>query len=119
MRLKLTPEIVAAAYAYLTECEPFSKWNLPPAEDLTFRVSSSLKDFGFCVYPRIKSERPTIIISKKLIGSTQLLMQILAHEMVHLYMFHHGITDRGTHGPAFRKIAKRVCAIHGFDENFF
>ena len=42
----------------------------------------------------------------------------MAHEMIHLYQDETG-TARGHHNPKFRKLAKRVCTIHGFDLESF
>jgi hypothetical protein len=42
----------------------------------------------------------------------------MAHEIIHLYQDETG-PARGHHNPKFRKLAKRVCAIHGFDPESF
>jgi hypothetical protein len=38
--------------------------------------------------------------------------------MIHLYQDETG-TARGHHNPAFLKLAKRVCDLHGFDFESF
>jgi predicted SprT family Zn-dependent metalloprotease len=52
------------------------------------------------------------------VKSTDLLLSTMAHEMIHLYQDETG-TARGHHNPKFRKLAKRVCRIHGFDPESF
>jgi hypothetical protein len=52
------------------------------------------------------------------VRSTDLLIATMAHEMIHLYQDENG-TARGHHNAQFRRLAKRVCSIHGFDlKNF-
>jgi predicted SprT family Zn-dependent metalloprotease len=41
----------------------------------------------------------------------------IAHEMIHLRQ--HLTNDREHHGPRFRRMRARVCAIHGFDPKTF
>jgi hypothetical protein len=45
------------------------------------------------------------------------LLAVRGHEMIHLRQ--HLTGDREHHGPRFRRIAARVCAIHGFDPKTF
>jgi hypothetical protein len=40
-----------------------------------------------------------------------------AHEMIHLRQYLTG--DRELHGPRFRRMAARACAVHGFDPKIF
>ena len=50
--MKLSPAILRAAYAMLDECEPFSRWNLPAAEDVKFKVGKDRTCYGTCTHHR-------------------------------------------------------------------
>lgn len=110
--LRLTSDVLRAAYAYLEETEPFRSWNLPDAEDVRFVVSRGKGVQGWAVL-----HKKEIAISSACVGCTRVLMEIMAHEMVHMHVDRHG--DASPHGPHFLKAAKKVCAIHGFDYKSF
>lgn len=117
--MKLTPEILASAYSYLAETKPFTKWNLPAAEDVTFRVVKSREYYGR--HRRSAGRKPThhIEISQSLVSHTYTLMLVMAHELVHVALGHHKAEGRGAHGVSFRKLAAEVSAEHGFDPAAF
>ena len=121
MSLTLTPNMLAAAYDYLCETEPFSKWNLPDSEDVVFKVSKKQKEFG-CYYLNADSKH-TIEASCRSISHTETLMKLMSHEMIHLYLEKMGweskSTDANTHNAAFRRFAAQVCRFHGFDQKAF
>ena len=115
--LHLTPELLESAYEYLRASPPFRGWNLPEGDQVTFRVMGAKDRFG---HFRGRHTRATgadsyseIAISARMVRSTDLLMATMAHEMIHLYQDENGWA-RGHHNPQFRKLAARVCAIHGF-----
>ena len=58
-------------------------------------------------------------ISGKRIGHTSSLVTAIAHEMIHLYQARAGLETRGEHNAEFRRLADRVCKIHGWDEKVF
>jgi hypothetical protein len=112
--------MLAAAYDFLRSAPPFSKWNLPEAEDIDFKVSRRPSEFGR--YQRV-GDRHTISMSAASIGQTATLMRYLAHECIHLHLELTGMESRSggpnTHNVAFRKLAAQVCKIHGFDPKAF
>lgn len=121
-RLKLTPQMLEQAYEYLRVSPPFCVWGLPDADEVSFRVLGARDRFG---HFRGRHRRATgadgfseIAISAQLVKSTELLMATMAHEMIHLYQDENGAA-RGNHNPQFLRLAKRVCAIHGFDTSEF
>jgi len=120
MMLKLTPEMIAAAYSYLCTSEPFSGWNLPDPDDVTFRVSRRPGEFGRY---QLIGGRHTIAMSGASIGQTSTLMRYLAHECVHMHLEITGMESRSggpnTHNAAFRKFAAQVSKVHGFDPKAF
>jgi len=50
-------------------------------------------------------------------------MMFMSHEMIHLHLEATGMESRSgdanTHNMAFRKLAARVCKLHGFDPKAF
>jgi len=124
--MQLTPEIIRAAYDYLSETEPFNKWNLPNGEDIVFRVTKPAKWTGKtmgCTHCTIhEGDRCSFIldISGTHHHHTASLMLTMAHEMIHVHQRHNCI-NRGkkSHDATFKKYALEVCEIHGFDPGQF
>ena len=109
MTLPINPDILRAAYDFLAETRPFKRWNLPPGEDIRFRV---VKSGDACGWYSGRDNRHVIAVSDKYVFGTESLLMTMAHEMAHL---HQSLTGMGiTHGPAFKKLAERICKIHGF-----
>lgn len=120
-RLRLTPEMLEQAYEYLRASPPFCRWDLPSADEVCFRVLGARDRFGhFRGRHRRAGENgfSEIAISAQLVKSSNLLIATMAHEMIHLYQDENGAA-RGHHNAEFRRLAKRVCAIHGFDDAEF
>jgi hypothetical protein len=116
MALTLTPEMLAHVYDYLSCQRPYSGWNLPPSEDIKFKVSRR-KD-RFAHYQMIGGEHH-IVFSPHYVGRHDVVIATMAHEMLHVYTEVHGIDDSGQHGPVFQKLADKVCRIHEFDRRTF
>jgi hypothetical protein len=113
--------MLEAAYEYLRASPPFCRWNLPQADLVSFRVMGTRDYFGHFRGRHRRAQGDDfseIAVSAKLVRSTDVLIATMAHEMIHLYQDETG-TSRGHHNPAFRKLAKRVCGIHGFDLESF
>src|ERR1700761_8490675 len=119
-RLHLTPQALENAYEYLRVTLPFRRMNLPHADDMVFRVMGARDRFGH-FKGRIKdnSDLNEIALSGAKVHSTAMLMETMAHEMIHLYQHEKGSCTRGVHNAQFRRIAARVCRIHGFDPETF
>ena len=111
MTLPLTPAMLAGAYEYLRTTPPFRYYALRPAEEVEFAVTRHVDREGDYIDDP-QAERLVIRVSENSIGSTDVLMQVIAHEMVHL---RHG----PAHGASFRRAAKRVCLLHGWDAKRF
>ena len=119
-RLHLTPEALENAYEYLRATLPFRRMHLPHADNLVFRVMGARDRFGH-FKGRIKddSDLNEIGVSQRAVHSTDTLMATMAHEMIHLYQHEKGQCTRGHHNARFKRIATRVCRIHGFDPESF
>jgi len=114
MTLRLTPDMLAAAYDFMRTTEPFRLWSLPESDELGFcvvRDPALSADFG------LREGMPCIRVSEASNGHTVTLLSTLSHEMVHLRQ--HLTGDREHHGPRFKRMAARVCAVHGFDPKIF
>lgn len=118
MTIKLTPQVLAAAYDFLNATEPFSKWNLPDSEEIAFKVSRDRSLYGFY---RRQDKGPThsIAISVNNVGHTSTLMYAMAHEMIHLHQRRNNLETNAMHNRAFMRDAALVCKVHGFDPKFF
>lgn len=110
--LHVTKEVLAGAYTYLRTTPPFNRWKLPPAHSIKFKVTGSRDNEGLYDDKNGKAT-PELHVSRHFVGQTSSLMETMAHEMIHVYLFRRGV--RKHHGADFEACAKRVCAIHGFD----
>lgn len=108
--LRLTPDVLAAAYDFLRTTDPFRRMKLPEADDIGFHVVSDQDIFADFV---VENGVPIIRVSAANNGHTVTLLAAIAHEMKHLHQ--HMTGDRETHGHRFKRFAARCCAIHGFD----
>lgn len=119
MTLPLTKEALAAAYDFLAVTPPFNTWNLPPSEEVGFKVSRSRQ--WFARY-RWSGTRHTIEVSSNAVAHTATLFPKMGHEMIHLHLEELDMDSRGTpdtHSGAFRHLAEEVCRIHGWDPKAF
>lgn len=115
MSLTLNTEMLAHAYDYLCCTPPFSKWNMPPSEDVKFAVIRKKDRFAHYF---MQGGVPHIELSSGRVGRHDTLLSTLAHEMIHLHMQAACVGGKD-HGPAFQKYADRVCKLHEFDRLIF
>lgn len=115
MTLRLSPELLELTYDLLCHTAPFDRWNLPPGEDVTFKVIKSAALRGDYCW----DGQHTIRISSRSIGTLQTLTETMAHEMIHLHQQANGTVTRGEHNAAFNKFAEQVCKAHKFDPKAF
>lgn len=115
--IRLTPAMLESAYEWLRTTAPFRAWKLPHADDLVFKVTLHRDRGGHYAPPDDSYAQPEIAISANGTGTYDHLHQVMAHEMIHLYLCNRGQDD--DHGPKFQKVAKRVCKYHGFDYDKF
>lgn len=115
--MRLTPDLLAAAYDLLRHTAPFDKWNLPESEDVTFSVLRTTTLFG----DYNTTPQHTIRLSERRHTRLTGVLATMAHEMLHLHLGEIGCAkDSARHGPAFRLLAGEVCAAHPeFDPSVF
>lgn len=116
MPLPLNPEMLAHLYDYLAACPPFSKWNMPPSEDVKFSVIRKKDRMAHYFFHR---ETHNIGVSSTFVGSHSTLLSSMAHEMLHLHMRQTCWNAVNPHDKAFQRYADRICRIHDFDRLIF
>ena len=116
MPIPLNAEMLAHCYDYLACQPPFSSWNLPPSEDVVFKISFSKKNYAH--YQWISGVHH-IVVSRHAITRHDLLLATMAHELVHLHQEQCGIMSNNPHDAAFSRYADRICRVHEFDRKSF
>ncbi|TWA89534.1 SprT-like domain-containing protein [Bradyrhizobium stylosanthis] len=115
MTFRLTPKVLETSYDYLRTTPPFNRWKLPPGGDVKFVVIRSKDD---CGWYNIVNGQHVIAASSAYIGRTLSLMELMAHEMIHLYQRRKNPRATG-HNAEFHKLGRRACKHHGFDPLLF
>lgn len=101
----ITPETVKAVYVMLLSFPPFSKWNLPAANKVTFVVAPLRSRWG-----DFDPNNHTIRISTVNVTTFLSLVTAVAHEAVHLKQDISGRWPaKDAHNAHFKKMATRVC----------
>lgn len=115
--LPITPERLAGVYDMLRGFPPFSRWKLPPAEEVGFHVSKTNRWHAAWW---IDGETHNIEVSEKKHGHLRSLVESMAHEMIHVKQrIDKTETSGAEHNAQFRKLAKAVCKGLGFDPGQF
>jgi hypothetical protein len=114
MALKLTPDVLAAAYEYLRATLPFKRWGLPHGSEVRFYIGDWAKSRGEY---KFKNPRHQIGVSRRCIVQTGTLIPVMAHEVCHLRQEMLG--DRTQHGAVWQRLADQACRHHGFDRALF
>lgn len=113
MTLRLTPDMLASSYDFLRSTPPISGWRLPHSDDLAFRVAHAKNCAGWF---RVHGDDNEIAISAKCVSSPAALLQVMAHEMIHLYQHRYDTVTRNTeHNAEFHRLAKLICRKLTFD----
>jgi hypothetical protein len=112
--LKLTPEFTRGIYILLKYGPVFSKFNLPAAAAVKFRVTRAKDRCGYYQYLPATG-RHEIGLDQPYCASLEHATETMAHEMIHLYQaVNKSESRKADHNVEFHRIAKRVCAAYGF-----
>lgn len=111
-----TPAILAAGYEFIRSVPPVRGWNLPPSDQVEFRVMRDRTVYGAHTTYAWKREH-IIDISAANISHADTLLRALAHEMVHAACAVAG--ERTEHGEPFQRRARVLCRAMGWDERAF
>ena len=115
MSFPLEPLHLVAMYDCLRVLPPFDKYKLPDSDGIEFRTTARRDIFGEFQY----SKPPIITISSSMHSHTFTVLLTLAHEMIHLVQAIHKSDNKNQHNAEFKRLAKRVCHLHGFDYKAF
>jgi hypothetical protein len=113
----VTPDQLFAAYEFMRIMPPFSSYKIPPANEVEFHIVNDHRLHGW--HKKNENGLHVFAISRNSIGHTASLMLYVAHEMIHLVQAERGTNTRAAHNAEFRKIAEKVCDMHGFDFRVF
>ncbi len=97
-----------AAYEFLRATPPFRGWQLPSSDEVEFVIMASRRHYGSANWSKRR-----IALSGRLIGHTDTLLKVLAHEMAHFYADARGETAE--HGRLWHKAIRSICREHGWD----
>lgn len=107
MKPVVTPESMKAAYEFLRKVT-FAGLNLPNSSRVTFKAKRLKKYHGLYEYPghvlTINSDTRTIT------G----MLQIMAHEMIHVAYEQNGKSDHDKHDANFEEMARLIEAEMGW-----
>lgn len=120
MTLPLTADMLEACYEYLRSTPPFSKWKMPPGDEVKFTVGRARDCFAHYQWD---GSRHTITVSLNSVAHTSTLINSMAHECIHLHLHATGQESKRSgprhHNAAFKRYAASVCRIHGYDPKAF
>lgn len=115
--MHLTVENLAATYTLLLTCKPFRNWKMPPAEQVSFRVT---RDRHYCGQYGVDGKEHQIDISARRCTHITTMMQTMAHEMLHLAQrVRKRETNNTQHNFDFIASAARISMELGFDPGDF
>jgi hypothetical protein len=110
-----THKNMPTAYEYLRSCEPLCRWKLPEADEVVFRVTRHKDRYGH-QWGDQRAPGGEIALSEVNIGSSDKLLEKMAHEMIHHHQHLRGTETAGTqHNAEFKRLARAVCAVHLWD----
>lgn len=103
----VTPNTMRAAYEFLRRVS-FSELNIPPTSKITFKVRPLKKYHGLYEYPQ---HIVTIDSSTKTVTA---MLQIMAHEMIHVAFEQNAASDHDKHDANFEALARLIEAEMGW-----
>jgi hypothetical protein len=119
VNLALTLDVLGSGYDFLRTTKPFSRWRLPPSEEIIFHVAKSPNWFGQA-YQYKNDGTYGIEISARLVSQTSTFLAVLGHEMIHVRQMIAGTATKNTaHNAEFHRLAAQVCRHHGLDLKAF
>jgi hypothetical protein len=108
---------VRACYEFMATMPPFCQYKLPPSEEIEFQVVRDRTLHGW--HKTASNKHHILAISENSVGHTSSLIYDVSHEMIHLLQAEKGTSTNSAHNAEFRKIARAVCRLNGFDYRVF
>jgi galactose-1-phosphate uridylyltransferase len=113
--MKLSPQHLACLYDAFRQLPPFDKWNMPESKWVSFETPARRDVMG----EFIEGDVHKIKISTVTQEHTFIVVQTLVHEMIHMAQAIAKTQSPAQHNADFRKRARQVCRMHGWDYKFF
>jgi hypothetical protein len=114
--MHITPDILESAYEFLRRTPPFKGWHLPPSDEVEFHAVP-LKDH--CADYSVVDGTHVIRVCILRHAHLYAVVISVAHEMCHLRQQIAAPHDKAHHGAYWKRLAKQVCRIQGFDPKTF
>lgn len=114
-----TPDDVAHLYEFFRGSRPFKSWRLPESDEVRFNIIEKFREGHIAEYQCYVDGSHRISIAFPKHANMITLAESVAHEMIHLALEIEGHDTRVSHDREFKKRAKQVCKVHGFDEGTF
>lgn len=114
--LPLTPERLRAIYTCLRAFPPFCRLKLP--DSVSLRVTRHKDREGH--YTRyLHTDKHVVCVSEVAVDYFGSVVEVMAHEMIHLHQGVAKTETSGEHNAEFLRIAKRACRSFGWDYKKF
>lgn len=110
----INPKQLAAAYEFFRTYPPFK--DLPESDEIEFNVTRHRDRDGH--YERIKGQH-IIAVSASCVTTPFHMMEVIAHEMLHLKQALEKTETKCDHNQVFIKLAKQVAIRFGWDVKDF
>lgn len=107
MIFKLRVAHIEHTYTFLRAMPPFHRMRLPEADDVVFRALTTRQYGGHFKWQ--EGAPYEIAVSSASTEDAHALLEIVAHEMIHLYQKLNKTETRSHHNAEFRRISARVC----------
>lgn len=113
MSFPLSPVHLAHMYDMLRSLPPFDGWKLPDSDAIEFRTPARADVYGEFKAPNL------IVVSVSMHSHLDTIIRTLAHEMIHLAQHIQGKDNKAQHNASYRRMAKRVTSLYGWDYKAF
>ena len=115
--MNINKKVLVSSYNYLLTLKPFSSWGLLPANCIKFGLKTKVD----CVahFAVIENDKFEIAVNNKRISHLSILLECLAHEMVHQAVTLLHPNEVKEHGPHFIRLSKIVSKELGYDPLYF
>ena len=105
----VTPETMRASYIFLKKIS-FKGLNLPKPAEMTFEARKLKKYHGYYKYPE------HIITINTDTRSISQMLQIMAHEMIHVALEQNAASDHDRHDANFEELARVIEGEMGWSK---
>ena len=108
--IPVTPNTVKAAYEFLRHFPPFNRWSLPPSNKITFYVTDFIWED-----PEYDAGKHTLRVSAVKLSKYHKLIEVMAHEMIHVREHVCGKWTKKHNSAFFLKCRRQICKHFDFD----